>query len=223
MKMSYLLSVLLFFSFTVCAQSNNTIKALDSVLAVLYNLHEFNGSVLYAEKGKVLYKNAFGVADIRTGEPLKTNASFNLASVTKQFICMGIMILSENGLLTVDDDVKKYIPELPYKGVTVRNLMTHTSGIPEYFDYFVKSRGPLDTLTNDMMIKLFADLKPPLDFETGSQWQYSNTNYVLLSSIIQRLSAMPVEKFIDEKIVKPLGLKETYMYHVYLPSQQNRN
>ena len=167
------------------AQTNETVSQLDSVLTVLSEQHQFNGTVLYAEKGKVLYKKAFGVADIQTGAALQTNSAFNLASMSKQFITMCIMILQEEHKLAFDDDVQKYIPELPYKNITIRNLMTHTSGIPEYFEYFQNNRTPLDTLTNEKMIQLFATLKPPLDFATGTQWNYSNTNYVLLSAIIQ--------------------------------------
>jgi len=93
-------------------------------------------------------------------------------------------MLQEKGLLQIDDDVKKYIPELPYDNITIRNLMTHTSGIPEYFDVFQRYRGTLDTLTNDMMIQQFAQYKPPLDFETGTEWNYCHTNYIFLASFI---------------------------------------
>jgi len=213
--LSSLLPALLF------AQTNNTVSQMDSVLTLLHAQHQFNGTVLYAEKGKVLYKKAFGVADFRTGTVLQTTSAFNLASVSKQFISMCIMILQEEHKLDFNDDVQKYIPELPYKKITIRNLMTHTSGIPEYFDYFINNRTPLDTLTNEKMIALFATLKPPLDFATGTKWNYSNTNYVLLSSIIQRITKMPIEQFIQHKIVAPLKLQQTYMYNVFLPAPTN--
>ena len=222
MRKNLLFSALLCLSSSLLAAQNNPIvKQLDSTLSILYAEHLFNGTVLYAEKGKVLYKKAFGVADFRTGTALQTNSAFNLASVSKQFIAMCILILQEQGKLSIDDDIQKYIPELPYKSITIRNLLTHTSGIPEYFEYFQNNRTPLDTLTNERMIKLFAELKPPLDFETSTKWQYCNTNYCLLSSIIQRVSQMPIEKFIHDKIVTPLNLKETYMYNVFLPVPQN--
>ena len=188
------------------AQTNNTVLQIDSVLTVLNAQHQFNGTVLYAEKGKVLYKKAFGTTDFRTRTSLQTNSAFNLASMSKQFMTMCIMILQEEHKLAFDDDVQKYIPELPYKDITIRNLMTHTSGIPEYFDYFMNNRTPLDTLTNEKLIKLYAALKPPLDFATGTQWNYSNTNYVFLSSIIQRITKMSIEQFIHDKIVVPLKL-----------------
>jgi len=108
-----------------------TVKQLDAAFTQLYKTNRFNGTVLYAEKGKVLYRKAFGVADYRTKQPLTTQSSFNLASVTKQFMCMSILMLQEKGQLQIDDDVKKYIPELPYDNINIRNLMTPHSGIPE--------------------------------------------------------------------------------------------
>lgn len=203
------------------AQKNTTISQLDSVLTILNEQHQFNGTVLYAEKGKVLYKKAFGVADIRTGAALQTNSAFNLASMSKQFIAMCIMMLQEEHKLMFNDDIRKYIPELPYKNITIRNLMTHTSGVPEYFDYFQNNRTPLDTLTNEKLVQLYASLKPSLDFETGTKWDYSNTNYVLLSAIIQRVTKMPIEQFIHDKIIVPLKLQETYMFNVFLTPPQN--
>ncbi len=219
--MKKLLFIILLLPILLQAQNNATTTQLDSVLSFLNNEHQFNGTVLYAEQNKVLYKKAFGIADIKTGAALQTNSAFNLASISKQFITMCIMMLKEENKLSFDDDVQKYIPELPYQNITIRNLMTHTSGIPEYEDYFQNNRTPLDTLTNEKMIALYAELKPPLDFVTGTKWNYSNTNYVLLSAIIQRITKMPIEQFIHDKIVAPLGLHETYMYNVFLPLPQN--
>jgi CubicO group peptidase (beta-lactamase class C family) len=141
---------LLFITAFLLAQTAGDIKQLDSVLTLLNKTDRFNGTVLYAEKGKVLYKKAFGVTDYRSNQPLTTQSAFNLASVTKQFICMGIMMLKEKGMLQYDEDCKKYIPELPFDGISIRNLMTHTSGITEYFDVFQRYKMPLDTLTNEM-------------------------------------------------------------------------
>ena len=200
------------------AQTIADVKKLDSLLTLLYKTDRFNGTVLYAEKGKVVYKKAFGTTDFRTNEKLKTTSAFNLASVTKQFICMGIMMLKEKGLLQYDDDCRKYIPELPYDGISIRNLMTHTSGITEYFDLFQRYKTPLDTLTNEKMISLFATVRPPLDFATGTQWSYCNTNYVLLVSIIERISKQPIDLFIQKNITSVLGLKDTYVYHILMPS-----
>ena len=214
-------ALLLFISTALFAQKNTTTHQIDSALTILHAQHQFNGTVLYAEQGKVLYKKAFGSADFRTSAALQTTSAFNLASISKQFISMCIMILKEKETLSYDDDIQKFIPEFPYQNITIRNLMTHTSGLPDYQDLFVNTRGPLDTLTNEGLIKMFATLKPTLNFATGTKWEYCNTGYVLLASVVERVSKMTIEKFINTKIVVPLGLSETYMYNVNLPVPKN--
>ena len=218
----YLLSaLLLFISNVLFAQNNTTTHQIDSALSVLHGQHQFNGTVLYAEQGKVLYKKAFGIADFRTSAAMQTTSAFNLESISKQFISMCIMILKEKGTLSYDDDIQKFIPEFPYQNITIRNLITHTSGLSDYQDLFINTRGPLDTLTNEGLIKMFVGLKPPLNFATGTKWEYCNTGYVLLASIVERVSKMTIEKFINKYIVVPLGLSETYMYNVNLPVPKN--
>jgi N-acyl-D-aspartate/D-glutamate deacylase/CubicO group peptidase (beta-lactamase class C family) len=216
MKKIVLLPILILLVTAMQAQEA-TVQTLDSALTALQQSNRFNGTVLYAAKGKVLYKKAFGVTDFRSNQPLQTTSAFNLASVTKQFICMGIMILKEKSLLQYDDDCKKIIPELPYDGISIRNLMTHTSGIPEYFDVFQRYKSPLDTLDNEKLIQLYAAHKPALDFATGTKWNYCNTNYTLLVSIIERISKQPLNVFFKQYITDPLVLKDTYVYHLLLP------
>lgn len=216
-KLSFFLFAVLSFAFTQ-AQLTGDVKNLDAALTLLYKTNRFNGTILYAEKGKIIYKKAFGVVDYHTNKPLQTTSAFNLASVTKQFICMSILILQERGQLQLDDDCKKYLPELPYDNISIRNLMTHISGIPEYFDVFQRYKSPLDTLTNEKLIQLYALHKPALDFATGTKWQYCNTNYALLVSIIERISKMPMDAFLQKNITTPLGLTDTYMYHLLMPS-----
>ncbi|WP_459066036.1 serine hydrolase [Flavitalea flava] len=195
------------------ADQGQEVKKLDSILTQLYLTHHFNGTALYADNGKVLYRKAFGVTDYRTDQPLQTHSSFNLASITKQFVAMCLLKLTEQGKLQLDDPVKKFIPELPYEGITIRHLLTHTSGIPEYFDLFKQYRGTLDTLDNEGCIRLFARYHPPLDFATGEHWQYCNTNYVLLAGLIERVSGQPLNEFYHRQIAVPLGLKDSYVYN----------
>ncbi|WP_229379978.1 serine hydrolase [Fibrella forsythiae] len=201
------------------AQSTNQplskqLKTVDSVLTILHNQAMFNGVVLVAEGGKVVYKKALGTMNITTNEPLTTSSAFNLASVSKQFIAMLIMQLQEKGKLRYDDPVQTYLPDFPYPAITVRHLLTHTSGLPEYFDLAQQYTGPLDTLTNAGMLKLLHDHKPALIFQPGDRWEYCNTGYVLLGSIIKKLAGMPVERFFEQQIVRPLNLKNTYIYYL---------
>ncbi|MFD2934142.1 serine hydrolase [Spirosoma flavum] len=198
------------------------LKTLDSALTLLHERAMFNGVVLVAEQGKVRYTKALGTANIATNEPLTTKSAFNLASVSKQFIAMMIMQLQERGKLRYDELVGTYLPVFPYDTITVRHLLTHTSGLPEYFDLAQQYTGPLDTLTNAGMLHLLHQDKPPLVFRPGSRWDYCNTGYVLLGSIIAKLSGLPVETFFEQNIARPLKLKNTYIYY-YKSSTTPRN
>jgi N-acyl-D-amino-acid deacylase len=213
----------LFYSTLISAQMTEKIQSLDSVLTYLYDRELFNGTALVAENGQVLYKKAFGLANIATNEPLKTASAFNLASISKQFFTMMTMILQERGKLNYDDPVKKHLAEFPYDSITIRHLMTHTSGLTEYFDLLLKHTGSTDTINNADVLKLYKDLKPALDFKTGEKWAYSNTNYVFLASLIERVSGKKIATFFKETIVRPLELKNTYLYSLQMPvSPENR-
>jgi len=138
---------------------------------------------------------------------------FELASVSKQFTAMAIMILKERELLNYTDDVKKYIPELPYEGMTIRHFLNHTSGIPDYEAEFNKGWGPKKIAFNDDMIKLLVKNKPKVLFKPGEKWEYSNTAYALLASIIERVSKKGYGEFLAENIFNPLYLKRTQVYN----------
>ena len=207
----------------VAAQSALPVSALDSALTYLHQRNLFNGVALLAENGKPVYKKAFGTANINTGEPLTTSSAFNLASVSKQFVCMTVMMLKEAGKLRYDDAVQQYLPDFPYPDITIRQLMNHTSGLPEYFDPIVRYLSSTDTVENDQVLQWLSDHKPGLDFQPGERWQYSNTGYVLLPLIVEKVSGQPFEVFFKEKIAQPLGLKDTYVYHLRLNvSPENR-
>jgi len=195
------------------AQLNKKIARIDSALTYLYQRQLFNGTVLIGEKGKILYKKAFGISGVN-GSPLTTVSSFNLASVSKQFFAMMVMMLKEQGKLNYDDAVHQYLPTFPYPDITIRQLMTHTSGLPEYFDIAEQNMTLLDTLTNESMIKLLAEKKPSLRFKPGEKWEYCNTNYTTLASVIEKVAAMDCSKFFTQQIVSPLKLKNTYIYNL---------
>jgi len=189
----------------------------DSALTKLYERRLFNGTVLIAEKGKVLYKKAFGVAGAGA-KPLTIDAAFNLASVSKQFFAMMVMMLKEQGKLQYDDPVQKYLPSFPYPAISLRHLMNHTSGLPEYFDIAERYRSLLDTLTNESMLALLAAKKPALVFTPGEKFVYCNTNYTTLASVIAKISGIACDKFFEERIARPLRLTNTYIYNITMKS-----
>lgn len=222
MKHSVAILLILFLGSQVAAQTDERVARIDSSLQDLYQRELFNGAVLIADRGKVVYKKAFGLNGA-AGAPLTTTSSFNLASVSKQFFAMMVMILKEQGKLSFDDPVVKHLPTFPYNNVTIRQLLNQTSGLPEYFDIVMGRITLLDTVTNASLLDILADRKPPMVFEPGTQWEYCNTNYAVLGSIIEKVSGMKAETFMDTYIAKSLKLSNTFMYHLkkksYPPSR----
>jgi N-acyl-D-aspartate/D-glutamate deacylase len=187
---------------------------LDSALNYLHEHALFNGVVLLAENGKVVYQKNYGITDIRKPQALQVSSAFNLASISKQFMCAMVCLLQESGRLGFDDKVQKHLPEFPYPEISVRQLMNHTSGLTEYFDLCTRYTGALDTIDNRAILQLLAEVKPPLDFVPGQKWQYSNTGYVVLGSLIEKLSGKGIADYFTEKITGPLGLKNTYVFNL---------
>ena len=220
--MRNLIFILLFLPLLATAQWNTKIKTVDSVLTRLYQQHLFNGTVLIGEKGKVLYKKAFGIAGA-DGRVLTTASSFNLASLSKQFFAMMVMMLKEEGKLQYDDAVQKYLPSFPYHTISLRQLLNHTSGLPEYFDVAMRYRSLLDTLTNASMLALMAEKRPALVFTPGERFEYCNTNYTTLASVIEKIAGMSCDSFFARRIAAPLHLKNSFIYNItmktYPPSR----
>ncbi|MDD4568592.1 MAG: serine hydrolase [Tepidanaerobacteraceae bacterium] len=165
-------------------------------------------ALLIGEKGRVLYEKGFGMADIEKSIPIEPDTAFIIASVTKQFTTMAIMMLKEKGLLDYDDTIDKYFPDFPdYKNiVTIRHLMTHTSGIKEYFDDYVGL--PIEDPTQDDILNWIKSVKA-LDFEPNTQYSYSNSGYVMLGAIIEMVSRQSFGDFLAENIFIPLDMTRT--------------
>lgn len=218
MKRNFLIAILILLSADLTAQPAAKLKSIDSILTYLHQRELFNGCVLVAEKGKVLYKKAFGISNPSSLAPLTTTNAFNLASVSKQFYAMMAMILKEQGKLKYDDPVQKYLPKFPYPAITVRHLLNQTSGLPEYFDIASGRMTLLDTLTNASMMEMLAARKPALVFQPGERWQYCNTNYTTLASVIEVVSGITCDQFMRQYITGPLKMKDTYIYHLKMKS-----
>jgi CubicO group peptidase (beta-lactamase class C family) len=188
--------------------------SIDSVMQSVADTAEFNGNVLVSKNGKVIYQESFGKANFYTGDDLNDSSVFELASVSKAFTAMGIMMLKEKGLLGYDDDVTKYIPELPYKGMTVRHFLQHTSGIAEYGDVFEKTGWDWKVIAfNKDIVEAFQKHQPPVLFAPGEKWEYSNTGYTLLAVIIERVSGKSYSAFLEENIFSPLHMTHTRTYN----------
>lgn len=185
---------------------------LDSLLKRINKRHDFHGSVLVAKNKKIVYKNQVGYTDFRKKIPLKEESVFQLASVSKQFTAAAIMLLKERGEIQLTDTVNTFFPNFPYKNITIKNLLNHTSGLPKYFwvaeHEWKENRPP----TNTELMQLLPTSKAQRFFKPGRNFDYSNTGYFVLASIIEKVSGVPFNEFLNENIFEPLEMKNTYVY-----------
>jgi len=189
---------------------------LDDKFKRLVKLTGFNGTVLYAEKGKIVLQEAYGYRNVRSKkEDLETSDVFQLASISKMFSAMAIMILKNEGKVDYDEDIRTYLPEFPFEGVTIRLLMVHRAGLPRYMslahDKWTNKKIPLD---NDDMLDLFVEHTPDKYFSPNTGFHYCNTNYALLANIVESVSGIHFEDFVEGRIFKPLGMNDSFVYNM---------
>ncbi len=178
-------------------------------LMIRYNeLGEFNGSILIVEDGESIYENTLGFANFETREPLDGEMPFYLASLAKQFTAMGIMMLVEDKKISYEDKIERFLPLIPqvYKNITVHELLTHTSGVKDYFKIIPIKQG----LRNIDVYEALVNIEK-LNFTSGSKYEYSNSGYVLLAMIIQIASGQMYEEFMDDRIFEPLNMEHSYV------------
>jgi CubicO group peptidase (beta-lactamase class C family) len=173
----------------------------------------FNGNVLVAKKGRIIYQQAFGFRNFDTKTSLDNQSVFTICSVSKQFTAMAIMLLNEVHKLTLNDTLRQYFPELPYQHITIANMLDHTSGLPEYQLLMVHNWDHNQIANNTDLIKMLAAKRPPVFFKPGEKYRYSNTGYVLLASIIEKVSGQSYKDFINAHIFKPLQMKSSEVYN----------
>jgi CubicO group peptidase (beta-lactamase class C family) len=171
--------------------------------------HHFMGTVLVARGGQVLFSKGYGSADLEWDVPNTPNTKFRLGSVTKQFTAASILLLEERGKLKVTDPVKKYLSDAPaaWDKMTIFHVLTHTAGIPNFTGFADYAKLEPFPSTPAELVARFRD--KPLDFEPGEKWSYSNSGYVLLGYLIEKVTGGSYEKFLHENIFTPLGMKDS--------------
>jgi len=162
-------------------------------------------SLLVVRDGKALVRKGYGLANLEQRAETTPATHYRLASITKQFTAASILLLAQDGKLGLDDPVRKWLPKLPavYGPITLRQLLTHTSGIVDYEDLTPDSR--TEQLSDDDVLQMVAD-KPSLYFKPGAQWRYSNTGFVLLGLVIEHASGQGFAAFLKQRIFEPLGM-----------------
>jgi CubicO group peptidase (beta-lactamase class C family) len=191
------------------ARADEVAAKLDEYMSALTKLGRFSGSVLVAREGRVLLAKGYGLANAEWDIPNTPATKFRLGSVTKQFTALAIMQLDEKGKLKVEDPVSKYVAECPpaWRKITIHHLLTHTSGIPSFTsfpDYVatMNQRSPVSKTVERFKGK-------PLDFEPGEKFQYSNSGYVLLGYILEKVAEQEYGEYLEQNVFGPLKMRNS--------------
>lgn len=186
------------------------IAKFDQMLSEKFKSNETGATVLISKKGQVIYKKAFGMANLELNVPMQTENVFRIGSISKQFTAVAILQLMDQGKLSLQDDVTKFIPDYPTRGhkITIEHLLTHTSGIKSYTNMI--EFGAISRLDKkpEELIQFFKN--QPMEFAPGTKWNYNNSGYFLLGYIIEKVSNKTYPEYIEENIFKALGMNNSY-------------
>ena len=207
------LYVFVFFVNTFSAQTNTekqlTAKC-DQLMSEQFKAGETGGAALIAKKGQIIYKKAFGMANLELNIPMQADNVFRIGSISKQFTAVAILQLMEQGKLGLQDDITKFIPDYPTHGhkITIEHLLTHTSGIQSYTN--MKDFGAISRLDKkpEELIAFFKN--QPMEFAPGTKWNYNNSGYFLLGYIIEKVSGKTYPEYVEENFFKTLGMTNSY-------------
>lgn len=188
-------------------------QQLETLFQALHEKEEINGAVCVAEQGEILYQAVFGYDDVTSKRKLTLDSVFELASLSKPFTALAIILLEERGQLAYDDFIDKWLPNIPYPGITVRHLLTHTSGLPDYMDLFQKHWDHRKIAVNEDVLRLLGEYKPKPHFLPNEQWEYSNTGYVLLALLVEQISGLGFAEYMETHLFGPLGMEKTRVYN----------
>ena len=206
-------TTLLLFACKSNKENNKTAAALDEYLTGQSTYYRFNGNILVAENGKIVFQKSYGYADFDTRRALNDSSVFELASVSKQFTATAILLLKDKGKLKLTDSLRQYFPELPYPGISIYQMLTHTSGLPDYEEAMNQKWDHSKIAFNNDMIAFLAKEKLPVLFAPGTKWMYSNTAYAILASLTEKVSGQSFPEFMAQNIFQPLQMNHTRIYN----------
>lgn len=214
--------VLTFITFITIMTSYGQLETSMDSLMQAYSGTNPGASLLIVENGRKVFQKAYGMANLENKIPAAIHTNFRLASITKQFTATGIMLLAERGMLDLDQTLDKIFGEFPAYGkfITIKNLLNHTSGIPDYEDY-VPEHAIHPQVKDEGVLKIILKTDTPY-FEPGTEFRYSNTAYALLALIVEKISGKRFGIFLEEEIFSPLKMKRTIAFEKGINDVSNR-
>lgn len=186
---------------------------MDVMLTKAFNEGRFNGNILYAENGKIIFNKQFGYENFSTKKALSDTSVFQLSSTSKPFTAIAVMQLYEKGEIDINKPVVAYLNDFPYPNITIKQLLQHRSGLPNYIYVSNKYWDKKKTLHNKDITPMFVKSKQKLVFTPGSKFQYCNTNYAYLALIVETISKKPFSEYMQEEIFVRLGMKHSFIYN----------
>jgi CubicO group peptidase (beta-lactamase class C family) len=188
------------------------VRVLNSFFESNLLSRNFNGSILVAKEGNVLYEKYIGFADIRTRELMTDTTPIHIASTSKTFTAVAVLQLAQENKLSLEDSIQRFFPGFPYPGITVKMLLSHRSGLPNYL-YFMEKSGwdRKKQVTNADMLNTLYTQKPGTYYKPGKRFSYCNTNFVLLSMIVEKVTGIPFPQYMQLKFFGPLKMSHTFV------------
>ena len=189
-------------------------ERIESVFSDLAGLDSPGASVAVIQRGVTVYSQGFGSAQIEYGVPVSPQTVFHVASVSKQFTAMAVLLLEADGRLSLDDDIRTHMPEVPDMGavVTPRHLLRHTSGVRDQWELLAMAGWRLDDVITKVHVRRLLRNQRELNFEPGDEYMYSNMGFSLLADLVERVSGKPFSEFVNKRIFQPLGMSLTHVH-----------
>ena len=197
--------------YTQAPEASSIAVSIDTLMNKLYKRGLFNGSVVVGRENQMLYERGFGLANIERQVPFTPSTPSNGASMGKTLTAAAILMLHEGGQIDLDDPVTNYLPEFPYMEIKVGHLIGHCSGLLPDGPYFMSLDPEVDPQTNERLLEILVEHKPPLAFPPGSAFEYSGTGFNMAAILIERLTGQSYASFLQERIFDPLGMDSSFV------------
>jgi len=197
-------------------ENDNRGKKINAFFEKKFSRNQFNGNILFAENGKIITQKSYGYSNLRKKELLTKEHSFQLASVSKPFTSIAILQLIENNKINLKDTIQEFFPEFPYQGITIHQLLSHRSGMSQY-THFCDAPDSIwpdksKTINNQDVIDIISKINPLINYPPDRRYYYCNTNYLLLASIVKKISGIEFKQYLKENIFSPIDMNNSIVY-----------